>query len=87
MLFLDLVHKVIKLITYYKFNFINSTFIVFLSSKIKIAEYIDVIQNGLPVIKWNEMVQDDVDKDSFKVGLLRDIHFIIKHRLFLCYVG
>nr|UVE15959.1 ent-copalyl diphosphate synthase [Leonurus japonicus] len=30
-------------------------------------EYIDVIQNGLPVIKWNEMVQDDVDKDSFKI--------------------
>ncbi|KAL3644875.1 Gly-Xaa carboxypeptidase [Castilleja foliolosa] len=28
------------------------------------AEYVDVIQNGLSVLKWNEIVEDDADKDT-----------------------
>ncbi|XP_042014834.1 ent-copalyl diphosphate synthase, chloroplastic-like isoform X1 [Salvia splendens] len=30
--------------------------------------YIDVIQNGLPVIKWHEVVEYDAEKDSTKIG-------------------
>ncbi|KAL0389499.1 UNVERIFIED_CONTAM: (-)-kolavenyl diphosphate synthase TPS28, chloroplastic [Sesamum calycinum] len=29
-----------------------------------VSEYIDVIQSGLPVIKWHEIVDDDTDQDS-----------------------
>nr|AGF69544.1 ent-copalyl diphosphate synthase [Salvia miltiorrhiza] len=43
-------------------------------SRPRTEEYIDVIQNGLPVIKWHEIVEDDAEKDSpkDKVGELRD---------------
>nr|QMW69080.1 terpene synthase 3 [Callicarpa americana] len=35
-------------------------------SRPRTEEYIDVIQNGLPVIKWHEIVEDDAEKDSHK---------------------
>lgn len=36
------------------------------------ADYIDVFQNGLPVIKWHEtsIVEDDTEKDYLKVVLI-----------------
>nr|UNZ11787.1 ent-copalyl diphosphate synthase [Scutellaria barbata] len=33
-------------------------------SRPRTQEYIDVIQNGLPVIKWHEVVEEEADKDS-----------------------
>ncbi|KAI3449643.1 hypothetical protein Pfo_006308 [Paulownia fortunei] len=35
-------------------------------SRPRTEEYIDVIQNGLPVIKWHEIVEDDTEKDTHK---------------------
>lgn len=34
-----------------------------------------MIKNGLPVIKWHEIVEDDEEKDSLKVGIFGDIRF------------
>lgn len=31
-------------------------------------EYASVLQNGLPVIKWPEVVEDDIDRDATKVS-------------------
>ncbi|KAL1539761.1 Gly-Xaa carboxypeptidase [Salvia divinorum] len=39
-------------------------------SRPRTEDYIDVIQNGLPEIKWHEIVEDDAEKDSPKIGEL-----------------
>lgn len=31
-------------------------------------EYASVLRNGLPVIKWPEVVEDDIDRDATKVS-------------------
>ena len=31
------------------------------------AEYTDVFQNGLSVIKWHEIVEDDIKREAIKV--------------------
>lgn len=32
------------------------------------TEYASVLQNGLPVIKWPEIVEDDIEGEARKVG-------------------
>ena len=34
------------------------------------AEYIDVFQ-GLPVIKWHEIVEDDIEEEALKVKIIQ----------------
>ncbi|KAL8530613.1 hypothetical protein ACS0TY_007590 [Phlomoides rotata] len=47
-------------------------------SRPRTQEYIDVIQNDLPVIKWHEIVEDDVDKDSLKKEQISNIRPLVE---------
>ncbi|KAJ4727466.1 Copalyl diphosphate synthase [Melia azedarach] len=36
-------------------------------SRTRIQEYVDVFQNGLPVIKWREIVENDIEEEALEV--------------------
>uniref|UniRef100_A0A2N9H042 Terpene synthase N-terminal domain-containing protein n=1 Tax=Fagus sylvatica TaxID=28930 RepID=A0A2N9H042_FAGSY len=42
-------------------------------SKPRVKEYADVFQNGLSVIKWHEIVEDDIKREAIKVSTPNNI--------------
>ncbi|KAH6826066.1 Terpenoid cyclases/Protein prenyltransferases superfamily protein [Perilla frutescens var. hirtella] len=50
-------------------------------SRPRTEDYIDVIQNGLPVIKWHEIVEDDEEKDSLKKDKIKELANVVRSML------
>jgi hypothetical protein len=50
----------------YIYAYPECIFIIYIN-ELLFVQYTDVFQNGLPVLKWHEIVEDDIEREALKV--------------------